>query len=196
MAIDFKAIAQKLKAEYDKATTPVKTVGKTFEQYMNEQGRTFSAEIFCKQFDILLQYSMLELVVADGKVSGAEIGAVKAITAHGDLVEYINTNYNSKIVWEDLIKADVETVKNWIKNNRYLIDKLANEFVYVFAIVDNAVKKEEIFKSVSTAWASILGVLTCVDGASSPRENEAFQNCYLVTTLQVFEEAMKKIKDN
>ena len=144
--MDYKKLAEQLKAKYNEAILPVRHIGMTLEEHFKSKGQKFSAEIFCKQFDCILQYSMLEIAVADGTITGVELAIVKEITKYCDLVKYINSNYNAKITWEDILKAGVPTVKKWLANQKPLLDKLAEQFVYGFAFVDASVTKEDILK--------------------------------------------------
>lgn len=165
---------------YANAIAVVEKIGDIFERAMASAGKKFSAEIFDKQFDCIMQYSMLQLAVADGKISADEVAIIKNITDHGDLVDYINSFYKVDISWEDILNAANQSVEKWIKGNESLVDKIADEFITVFAAVDKADKSRDMFEELATYWSRLLGSIAIADDEATEEEREAFKRCYLM----------------
>lgn len=193
--MDYKALAQELITEYGNSMLPVENIGKTLERYFTEQGKKFSAKVFCVQFDCLLQYSMLELSVADGEVAAVEVAAIKGLTKYGDLVEYINSNYKTKISWDDILNASNSVVKKWLANQKPLMDKLAEEFIYGFAMVDASVTKEDILKKLISGWAGILSLLAWADGQKTQAEQDALKDCIAMEVVVKIEQLVKQAEN-
>lgn len=180
-----------LREEYGKAMTLVSNIGKTLQEYMKSKGKNFSAEIFCKQFDCILQYSMLQMAVADGDVSENEITVIKNITAFGDLVEYINSKYTTSVSWNDILNARTQSVKDWLARNEKFIDVLSKEFELGFAVVDGAVEREDMLDVLCKATGALMGLVSGADGSSTDKEKEAARNCYFIKTIAGIEAKLR-----
>lgn len=167
---------------YDEAEEIVVGVGETLENYFRSKGEKFSAEVFCKQFDCILQYSMLQMAVADGEINSDELLFIKEVTKHSDLVAFINAYYKNKISWEDILNAGAETVEKWLKVNQEYVDKLAEEFVYGFSMVDFSVDAD-LEGALCEAVAAVMAVLGYADGNSEEYEKYAAGNSLIVEVL-------------
>jgi hypothetical protein len=167
---------------YDEAEEIVVGVGETLENYFKSKGEKFSAEIFCKQFDCILQYSMLQMAVADGKIDSDELLFIKEVTKHSDLVTFINTHYKTKVAWDDILSTSTQTMEKWLKINKEYVDKLAEEFVYGFSMVDFSVEAD-LEGALCEAAAGVMAVLGYADGNSEEKEKYAAGNSLIVEVL-------------
>ena len=167
---------------YDEAEQIVAGCGETLENYFKSKGQKFSAEIFCKQFDCILQYSMLQMAVADGNIDQNEWLFIKEVTKHSDLVTYINTKYKTKINWDAILQASNDSVEKWLEVNKEYVDKLAEEFIYGFTMVDFSVDAD-LEDALCEATAGIMAVLGYADGNSEELEKSAAGNSLIVEVL-------------
>lgn len=167
---------------YDEAEQIVAGCGETLENYFKSKGQKFSAEIFCKQFDCILQYSMLQMAVADGNIDQNEWLFIKEVTKHSDLVTFINTKYKTKINWDAILQASNDSVKKWLEVNKEYINEIASEFVYGFSMVDYSTEAD-LENALCEATAGVMAVLGYADGNSEELEKSAAGDSLIVEVL-------------
>ena len=180
---------------YDEAEQIVAGCGETLENYFKSKGQKFSAEIFCKQFDCILQYSMLQMAVADGNIDQNEWLFIKEVTKHSDLVTYINTKYKTKINWDAILQASNDSVEKWLEVNKEYVDKLAEEFIYGFTMVDFSVDAD-LEDALCEATAGVMAVLGYADGNSEELEKSAAVNSLIVEVLAAISNNLDKANNH
>ena len=145
---DLKEIFEQSYQAYLGAEGEIKVIGTVLEKYYESQGQKFSCEILLKQFDCILQYSLLEYALLDGNATTEEVVFIKEMTNHADLVSFINSKYTTDVSWEAIAGAGYDAVKSWVDRNKKFIDVIAAEFENAFALVDASVTDIDILDNV------------------------------------------------
>ena len=91
------------------------------------------------KFDIVVQYSLLQVALADFDFSRNELIFIRDLTEQGDIVEYWNKgarDSSERISWEDLYNADAIDLRKFLRASRSDILDMSDEIVHVFEIMD------------------------------------------------------------
>ena len=164
---DVKQIFGEAYQAYKETIKEVAMIGTTLEEYYKSKGQEFSCEILLRQFDCILQYSLLEYALLDGEATGEEVAFIKEMTDYADLVSFINSKYTTDVSWEAIAGAGYDAVKSWVDRNKKFIDVIAAEFENAFALVDASVTNVDILDKVIKQIARIVACLFAIDGDNS-----------------------------
>ncbi|MBR2614786.1 MAG: hypothetical protein IKC71_04225 [Clostridia bacterium] len=178
---------------YDNAKELILGIGETLENYYKTQGHDFSAQTFCSQFDCIMQYSLLELAAADGNVNENELLLIKGTPQHGDLIDYINSFYQTKFTWENVYYAGAGVLRSWLENNRQHMDRLAHEFINGFVTMDYSVDLD-LETILCEKVAAISVILSHADGASTTNEAKAVPSTYISMVLATIRQTIQNLK--
>lgn len=162
------------------------------EQHLdNEKKERFNSELLCKNFDIILQFSLLQIAVADNELDSKELVFIRDLTIKGDLIEYLNSLVESKISWETVYNADVFELKGLLKDIEPLMESLSNDLATAFAICDVST----IYNCVLNFKKSIMTIITGLgkmDGDFSYLEQHA--DCLIIRVISEMENRKQKLK--
>jgi len=185
-------IIRKADEAYKEAMVHVTNVGKTLESYYGQKGEKFDSKIFFVQFDCCLQYGLLQMAIADGKLDKEELLLLKDVTKYGDLVHFINSKYKNKLTWDNVLNGAEDSIQKWLDNNKKYMDELSNEFAAFFSLVDVAVTNEDILKPVTDSVVTLLACVASLDGNISDAERESLNTNYAIDTLAKIDYLIKK----
>lgn len=169
--------------KYDAAFKEVEFLAERFELKMQKKDKIFSKSYFCWMFEIMLQYSMIELSVVDGNVSKEEIAFIREITRYADIVEMSDQVFNAKFEWGDFVGAKRSDVELWLSNMRQVLLNLQKEFAGGFAAFDRLTKGD----SVSVVLEGINAAFTmfsATDEDEEGKEKAVYDKTFIVQTMQ------------
>ena len=135
------------------------------------------------------------MAVADGNIDQNEWLFIKEVTKHSDLVTYINTKYKTKINWDAILQASNDSVEKWLEVNKEYFDKLAEEFIYGFTMVDFSVDAD-LEDALCEATAGVMAVLGYADGNSEELEKSAAGNSLIVEVLAAISNNLDKANNH
>lgn len=189
---DLQGIFDKCKLAYKVTCADIGAMGDWLSQRLdNGKKERFNSELLCKNFDIILQFSLLQIAVADNELDSKELVFIRDLTINGDLIEYLNSLVENKIDWETVYNADVFELKGLLKDVEPLMESLSNDLATAFAICDLST----IYNCVSDLKTSIMTIINGLgkmDGDFSYLEQHA--DCLIVRVISEIENKKEKLK--
>lgn len=189
---DLQAIFDKCKLAYKVTCADIGAIGDWLSERLdNGKKERFNSELLCKNFDIVLQFSLLQIAVADNDLDSKEVVFIRDLTINGDLIEYLNSLVENKIDWETVYNADVFELKGLLKDIEPLMESLSNDLATAFAICDLST----IYNCVSDLKTSIMAIINGLgkmDGDFSYLEQHA--DCLIVRVISEIENKKEKLK--
>lgn len=152
---------------YNKAYTCVCNMSKTIAELMRKEGKQFDPQIAPLKFDIILQYSLMQVAVSDNDFHQNEMVFIRDLTQQGDFVNYINTIAKTHLTWEGLLNSNVKDIRDVLNSLLPLMRDLSNEFVTVYSICDKATDYNYLDDLKQSVLAIILGLSVMDFDASS-----------------------------
>lgn len=168
--------------KYAKALTEVEALGDAFEEVMQEHDKDFSKGYFCWMFESLLQYSLLELSVADGIIDPKEILLANQVTKYADVITLGNALLKTNVKWEDLLEADADAMKKWLDSFKVAFMPMRDTFISQFAAFDTIAPGNSLGKLIEGVSA-ILTIFVTVDDRVYEDEKRAVQQTLICRTL-------------
>lgn len=189
---DLQAVFDKCKLAYKVTCADIGAMGDWLSERLdNGKKERFNSELLCKNFDIVLQFSLLQIAVADNELDSKEVVFIRDLTINGDLIEYLNSLVENKIDWETVYNADVFELKGLLKDIEPLMESLSNDLATAFAICDLST----IYNCVSDLKTSIMAIINGLgkmDGDFSYLEQHA--DCLIVRVISEIENRKQKLK--
>lgn len=172
---------------YDNCYDIVDRMSAGIKKIMESEGVNYNQEITLIQFDILLQYSLLQIASVDYEIDRNELIFIRDLTRKGDLVNYLNTLSDSQISWDDIYQGDIFALRGILDSIEHKIKKLSEDFVIVFATCDLATEHNYLDDLTANISCILLG-LASMDGEITSTEMNS--NCLIINAL----DQIKKIK--
>ena len=136
---------------------------------------------FMKAFDIVLQYSLLQLAAADQKIDPLEVLYVKEITKYADFAAYLSEKYNIKeLDWSLFLDNDIGKIKQILGNEEKNVQSIATQLEMMIAFFHLQLG-EEFMKTMVGHMIEIVKELIVIDNDNSDAEaaNGIFINKFL-----------------
>lgn len=165
---------------YDDCYDMLNRMSAGIKEVMEPKGVNYNPEVTLIKFDILLQYSLLQIASADYKIDRNELIFIRDLTKKGDLVNYLNTLSNSQISWDDIYQGDVLDLRGILDSIEDKIKKLSEEFVMVFATCDLATEHNYLADLTRNINCIIVG-LAAMDGEITSTEINS--DCFILKAL-------------
>ena len=139
----------------------------------------FKVEISKRQYDYIIQASLLHAAIENGKIDGEEIDFMKDITKHGDALSLFNLKIKDEIkdlpdlTWENigeiLTTLSVNGKARFFKKFDTIVGNIADDFVKWFAPIDAKDTAVDYLKLLDTALDGIIHSFTRCHGIE-PKE--------------------------
>ena len=189
---DLQAIFDKCKLAYKVTCADISAMGDWLSERLdNGKKERFNSKLLCKNFDIILQFSLLQIAVADNDLDSKEVVFIRDLTINGDLIEYLNSLVENKIDWETVYNADVFELKGLLKDIEPLMESLSNDLATAFAICDASTVHNYV-SDLKTSIMTIINGLGKMDGDFSYLEQHA--DCLIVRVISEIENKKEKLK--
>lgn len=189
---DLQAIFDKCKLAYKVTCADISAMGDWLSERLdNGKKERFNSELLCKNFDIVLQFSLLQIAVVDNDLDSKEVVFIRDLTINGDLIEYLNSLVENKIDWETVYNADVFELKGLLKDIEPLMESLSNDLATAFAICDASTVHNYV-SDLKTSIMTIINGLGKMDGDFSYLEQHA--DCLIVRVISEIENKKEKLK--
>lgn len=186
---DLEKIFNGCKKIYDNCYDMVEVMSSSIKTFMALKGVTdYNPEVTLIKFDVLLQYSLLQIATADYEIDRNELIFIRDLTKKGDLVNYLNSLGGDQITWDTIYRSDVLEIRKLLDLLKKEIVKLSKEFIMVFATCDLATPQHDYLSDLSENIICIIVGLTSMDGKVESSETGA--DCLILHTLN----EIKKIK--
>lgn len=186
---DLQKIYDGCKKIYDNCCHMIEIMSSGIKTFMDSKGVTdYNPEVTLIKFDLLLQYSLLQIATADYEIDRNELIFIRDLTEKGDLVNYLNTLSDSQISWDDIYQGDIFDLREILDSVKDRIKKLSEEFVMVFSTCDLVTPQHDYLSDLTDSILCIIVGLTSMDGKVESSETNA--DCLILHTL----DEIKKIK--
>ena len=189
---DLQAIFDKCKLAYKGTCVDISMMGHWLSERLdNGKKERFNSKLLCKNFDIILQFSLLQIAVADNDLDPKEVVFIRDLTINGDLIEYLNSLVEYKISWNTIYNTDVIELKGLLRDIEPLIESLSNDLATAFAICDASTVHNYV-SDLKTSIIVIVNGLGKMDGDFSYLEQHA--DCLVIRLASEIERRKQKLK--
>lgn len=163
------------------------------KRYLDSQGTTdYNPEEILIKFDIILQYSLLQIATADYEIDRNELIFIRDLTEKGDLVNYLNSLGGTPISWDTIYHADVLEIRKFLESLKKRIADLSQEFIFVFTTCDLDTPQHDYLSDLTADVLCIIDGLASMDGKIERSEEMA--DCFVLHVLKVIEKLKKSKK--
>ena len=189
---DLQATFDKCKLAYKGTCVDISMMGHWLSERLdNGKKERFNSKLLCKNFDIILQFSLLQIAVADNDLDPKEVVFIRDLTINGDLIEYLNSLVENKIDWETVYNANVIELKGLLKDIEPFMESLSNALATAFAICDASTVHNYV-SDLKTSIIVIVNGLGKMDGDFSYLEQHA--DCLVIRLASEIERRKQKLK--
>ena len=189
---DLQAIFDSCREAYKDSYFTISAMGDWLSERLgNGKKERFNSELLCKNFDIVLQFSLLQIAVADYDLDSKELVFIRDLTIKGDLIEYLNSLVEYKISWNTIYNTDVIELKGLLRDIEPLIESLSNDLATAFAICDASTVHNYV-SDLKTSIIVIVNGLGKMDGDFSYLEQHA--DCLVIRLASEIERRKQKLK--
>lgn len=174
--------------------------------YLDELGEVnkkldakFSSEALKRQFDIILQTTLLRTAVADSDYSRIERDFIEQITTYGDLMNWIHYKFDVDISWDKLSFLPENKISELLdliyeKSN----DLMADFFLHV--MIGDSLTKFNYSKAIIEQVVSICSAFTYIDGDGDDQDEDQGMfraiECYFENPVIAAGKALIKVLGN
>lgn len=139
------------------------------------------------QFDVVLQYSMMQIALADNTLDSNEINFISTLSKYCDFCDYLNQRGFENVTWEVLSKVDVKGIKEVVEKAYDEMISLAQDLIGVFAFID-AQTEHDYLSDFSHDVINIMTAALASDGSISEAEKQ--QGAVIFGLLNSIKEAI------
>lgn len=157
------------KAAYQDCINDLTVMGNATEEIMRQKGKAFKTRILLNQFDILLQYSMLQLALADGTLAGEELTFIRDLAQYSNLPEYLKTVGYSNATWQVIYNTNEQKLNGIVAEIEEAVVELSLDFIHIFAAFD-AATDYDYFDDLKRNVSIIIAATCQADGNAEKRE--------------------------
>lgn len=179
--------------EYTDLTEFLKT--KVFphrEEYEKSRGNNdYVAEYGLNSFDLMLQFSFLELACADGKITSDEIEMIQKICKYDSLAHFIERNGVTGFSWSSFLEMSIDEAKHVLNSIGGVVFDIAQDFITSFALFDSFVKSKDFLKVFERSVYAFLMCLFSSDGELVEAEQKS--QCMLYAAINKIKETKEAL---
>lgn len=188
---DLQKVYDGCKKIYDDCYHMIEIMSSGIKTFMDSKGVTdYNPDVTLIKFDLLLQYSLLQIATADYEIDRNELIFIRDLTEKGDLVNYLNSLGGAQITWDMIYRVDVFEIRKLLDLLRDEIVKLSKEFVMVFSTCDLVTPQHDYLSDLTADVLCIIVGLTSIDGKIESSERSA--DCLILHTLNEIKEMKKR----
>ncbi|HBN00939.1 MAG TPA: hypothetical protein DD384_07000 [Firmicutes bacterium] len=184
---DLQKVYDSCKKFYNDAYGVVSAMGLVYKKYHDPD---YDPEILGLKFDLFVQFSLLQIAVADNDFDKNELLFIRDLTEKGDLVQYYNSLGGAYITWNQLYNADVYMIKDLLRFTEEEMNRMSTDFVTIVAGIDSLTEHNFLSDLQNDITCMILG-LCSMDGKIT--KSETAQRCFILVLLNEIENIKRKI---
>ena len=191
---DLQRIFDSCKKAYEECYVTIAGMGDWLRERMDSgKKEKVNSKLLCKNFDIVLQFSLLQIAVADNELDPKEVIFIRDLTFDGDLFEYLNSFVESKakVDWKTAYNCSVSVLKELLETVEPLVKSLSVDLVTVFAVCDASTVHNYV-SDLKTFVMAIINGLGKMDGDFSYLEQHA--DCLIIRVISEIENRKEKLK--
>ena len=159
------------KEKYNDCFAVVNGMACAVSELLAKKGESYDPKNVTLKFDLLLQYSLLQVAVADNDFDRNELIFIRDITNQGDLVDYLNAAFGENFKWEDYFQSDVQNLQQLLALLNDQMIQLSREFVTLFAFCDSMLQKDHTAELEQKVAEIIVGLCTMDNNVTEQEMN-------------------------
>lgn len=162
---EFKKVFEKAFYCYNETISFLEGVFKEREQYEHSRGNMNYLVRGCfNEFDILLQFALLELAYADRCLEDPEIAFIQDLTKFVDIVEYFKQSFGiENLTWEDLTNFD-GLLSKLLHESVEEVGSFAVDFIKSIQMFDETHPNNNFAEVFTECISAIMTALALADG--------------------------------
>ena len=150
----------------------VQDIVQELSNFAKEVESSFSFDVAMRQYDCILQALLLRVAAEDGYFLEEEKQFIEKIALYGSVKEYLKGKYDLDMEYDYFFHYDKKELKEITTKMFAMLDKLIEDFVAPFAIIDAHLSKD-YYKLINEATMLIVCALCGVD--TDDTKSAAFQ---------------------
>lgn len=178
------------KLAYKDCINDLTVMGKATEQVMAKHGKTFNTRILLNQFDILLQYSLLQIALADGHLAGEELSFIMELVEYCDFPEFLKTQGYKNATWQVIYNTQEQKLNSIVAEAEDDVVKMSADFVNIFSAFDTAADYD-YFEDLKRNISIIIAATCQSDGEM--KDSEIEQGCLIFGIMSVISQRIGNI---
>ena len=180
-------IKSKALAAYEDA---INLLGNVFAAHQKYFDPKFDPNAGICRFDVLLQYSMMQVALYDNQLDNEELKLISELSKFANFCDYLTAKGYKDITWENLLNASPDQLKKVIAEYATDMVDLNQEFVYVFTNADIIVKEADLLKQLTNDVLFILHSVAVSDEKYA--EDEVYKaDCLIFAALEAIYQGIK-----
>ena len=162
---------------YDKIINLLENIFKSWKETFQKE---FDIRVGLNCFDVLLQFSMLQIALNDGQLQSEELEFIRDISKYCNICDYFNQRGYQNVEWQNILNTDESTLKEILNGLQEDIIDISMDFVNIFSYADAAISKYNFFDSLKN---NIFNILIAVASADNNADKSEFNWCIIFATL-------------
>lgn len=168
------------KAAYKDCINDLTVMGKATEQVMAKKGKNFNTRVLLNQFDVLLQYSLLQLALADGTLAGEELSFIMDLSEYYPLPEFLKSVGYKNATWQVIYNTQEQKLSGIVEEIEDAVIALSLDFINIFSAFDSATQYN-YFEDLKRNITIIITATCQADGKAEEREIE--NGCLIIDAM-------------
>lgn len=189
-----------VRVHYNEIEAAITKMAKAAADVFKDEKGTKSPEYFMFAFDILLQYSLLQLASMDNKIDPLEVLFIKNITKYGDFAGVLSKKYNEELDWTVFLNNPTDKVKKLLADEEPSVKSFMKNLVFMLAMFVSKLG-EEIIRGFVENVSALISALVKIDADESEAEfiNKIYLNKFVNDVAELadnmYKEFIKKKKE-
>ncbi len=185
-------IRTKALSAYDDAIKMLEAVFQAHQKYFDQK---FEPKAGLVRFDVLLQYSMMQVALFDNQLDVEELKLISNLAKYANFCDYLIAKGYKNVSWDNLLRCNPQELKKIIQQYASDMVSLNQEFVYIFSAIDVAVKESDLLKQFTNDILFILHSVAVSDERYA--EDEVYKaDCLIFSAIEAIYQCIQKAEGN
>lgn len=156
-------IRQKAVEAYNQSTNILEAMFKLFKRIEEANGKEFDVRLALNRFDVLLQYSMMQVALKDGYLHVEEVKLIRDLSKYCDFCDYLNKRGYKDVTWQMVLNTNEATIQSIISDYHDDMIDLNRDFIFIFSAIDKALTQYSYIDMLKKNVITILGAVAAAD---------------------------------
>lgn len=175
---------------YNKACSLVEGLFKEIKDEKLVKER-FSRKKMMENFDILVQYSMMQVALSDKDFSSKEVKFISKLSKYCSFVTYLNNLGFNDVTWDKLFFIKAEVLKSILDKIKVNVQELSEDFIKYFSLIDAKKPDCDYAKELYNYMIAIMSAVILSDGKWKESEKEL---PLIIVAIAIIKQRKKNIK--
>lgn len=177
---------------YKAIITDFVPMAKAAEAAQKQMGEDFDAMLTVQQFDVVLQYSLLQIAVSDGNVTKSEIEFIRDITQFSDFCFFLESVGFKNVTWQKIYETPESDLKTILDACKESIVSASHDFIYIFSLIDAGTE----YDFSEDLKANLFKIMRAASAADGNADGSEVDDCYIFEILAEITLNKKKLSKN